>query len=443
MTLPLDLLAAAGAALLVLVLGLTIARARRRPPEPEAAPPSPEREAAIWQFIEGGLQSWSTEGVCWSLGDAARAALGLDSIVLLEPGEPRWTARRPDGPAAPPRAPNVFGWLRHNPDLILVSELGDRRFGGMRLHLEELARQYGADALLPFVHHEELFAVVALGGRNQPLDAGERLLLQQLHFEGAAIAANARLYSEAALKLSLQQEVDAAGAVQQALLPRNGWQRVGDFSVACHYRGIPGGTSDVFAAYEHDGRVTLIVGDIVGRGVAASMLAAVAKGVFDTVNGVEVQELLRILNGAIYRPGPRRPEMRCLAATIDRTAGVVRVAGAGAPFPCVVSRVDGQPQVRSLVARGTLVGDLPQTTFPVVSEPFRADSALVLFTPGLIQAESPARQAYGDRRLLRVLRQAAAGGKASLVDELVEDFDRFVAGSALRDEVLLVVARPV
>jgi serine phosphatase RsbU (regulator of sigma subunit) len=439
-TITIAIAAAAGAA--VLIAGLVLAAGSRRRHAAHAADASPEQQAVIWRFIGAALESWSSEAVCWSLGDAVRTALGMGTVVLLEPGEPAWTARRPDGPAPAPRAQNVFAWFRHNPDLVLVSELGDKRFGGMRLHLEELARQYGADALLPLAHHGQLFHVVACGGRGRPLDAGERRMLGQLHLEAAAIAANARLYKEAATKLSLQQEVDAAGAVQQALLPRNGWQRVGGVGIACHYRGVPGGASDVFAAYEHDGRVTLVIGDIVGRGVAASMLAAVAKGCFDTAQGTEVQELLRILNGAIYRPGPRRPEMRCLVATIDLAAGVLRVASAGAPFPYVVGRDGGQAQVRAVLARGPLVGDLPQAAFPVVTQPLGADDALVLFTPGLIQAESPARDPYGDRRLLKVLRKTAAIGPSSLIDEVVDDLDRFLAGSTPREEVLLVVARP-
>ena len=438
-TVALGIAAAAGA--MVLVVGLVLAAGRRRRRAADTAVASPEHQAVIWRFVEGALQSWTSEAVCWSLGDAVRAALGMGTIVLLEPGEPGWTARRPDGTAPAPRAQNVFAWFRHNPDLVLVSELGDKRFGGMRLHLEELARQYGADALLPLAHHEQLFHVVACGGRGRPLSPAERQMLGQLHFEAAAIAANARLYKEAAHKLSLQQEVDAAGAVQQALLPRNGWQRVGGVSVACHYRGVPGGASDVFAAYEHDGRVTLVIGDIVGHGVAASMLAAVAKGCFDAAHGAEAQELLRILNGAIFRPGPRRPEMRCLVATIDPAAGAVRVASAGAPFPYVVASEGGQAQVRSVVARGPLIGDQPQATFPVVTQPLRAGDALVLFTPGLIQAESPGRQAYGERRLLKVLRKAGVSPQASLVDDVVEDLDRFVAGGTAREEVLLVVAR--
>ncbi|MBI5478684.1 MAG: SpoIIE family protein phosphatase [Deltaproteobacteria bacterium] len=425
----------------VFLAGLLLASRRRQQRAADAALASTEREAAMWQFIERSLQSWSSDAVCQSLGDALSAGLGMGTIVLLEPGEQGWQARRLDGPARPPPAQNVFAWFRHNPDLVLVSELADGRFGGMRLPLEELAREYGADALLPLAHREQLFGVVACGGRGRPLDRGERNFLRQLHLEGAAIAANARLYTEAALKLSLQHEVGAASAVQQALLPRTGSQRLGGVTVACHYRGTPDGASDVFAAFEHEGRVTLVVGDIVGRGVAASMLAAVAKGCCDAAIGADVGDLLRVLNGAIYRPGRCRPEMRCLAATIDPAAGAVRVASAGAPFPCLVSGQPGNTRIRSVLARGPLLGDQPQASFPVVTEKLDADDALVMFAPGLILAESAGRRPYGERRLLNALRQAAASTPASLVDTLAADLDRFVAGHTSRDEILLVVAR--
>jgi serine phosphatase RsbU (regulator of sigma subunit) len=133
--------------------------------------------------------------------------------------------------------------------------------------------------------------------------------------------------------------------------------------------------------------------------------------------------------------------MRCLVATIDPAAGSVRAASAGAPFPCLVARQDGKAEVRSLLARGPLLGDQPQAAFPVVTQPLGVADALVLFTPGLILAESAQRQAYGERRLVKALRRAAASGHASLVDELVEDLDRFIAGQTPRDEILLVLAQ--
>jgi len=206
-------------------------------------------------------------------------------------------------------------------------------------------------------------------------------------------------------------------------------------------RGVPGGTSDVFAAYEHEGRVTLLVGDIVGQGVAASMLAAVAKGASRPRTAPRSRSCSR--SSTARSTAPVRAAPRCVAWRSHRPGGRRGAGGgAGAPFPYVVSSAGGKPEVRSLIARGPLIGTSRRRPSPrrrCRSAPTRRSSS----SPGLIQAESPARQAYGERRLLRVLRKSAASGKASLVDDLVEDLDKFVARGAVRDEVLLVVARPV
>jgi len=425
----------------VLCAGLLLATRRRQRRGEDAMVAGATRAATMWQFIEQSLQSWSVDAVCRSLAYTLDAGLGMRNFVLLEPGDRGWTARGLEGPTTAPPTQNVFAWFRQNTDLVLASDFADPRFGGMRLSLEELAKQYGADALLPLAHREQFFGMVACGGLGRPLDQSERAFLRQLHLQAAAIAANARLYTEAALKLSLQHEVASADAVQQALLPHTGVQRLGDVTVACHYRGTPGGASDVFAAFEHDGRVTLVVGDIVGRGVAASILAALAKGVCDAALGTDAGELLQLLNSAIFRPGPRRPEMRCLVAILHPAACSVRVASAGAPFPYVVSRHDGKAQIGSVLARGPLLGDQPQVRFPTVMQPLHADDALVMFTPGLLLAESDSRQAYAERRLLKALRKATGHAPAGLVGELTADLDQFVGGRAARDELLLVVAR--
>jgi serine phosphatase RsbU (regulator of sigma subunit) len=401
------------------------------------------REATLWQFIGRALDTWSLDAVVRELGTALDEGLTLRQIVLLSPGDKGWTARPlgRDEALTPPRAQNVFGWLRHNPDVVLAPELSDGRYGGMRLPLSELCQSYGADALLPLLHRDELFGVVAAGGLGRPLDAAEREFLVRLHLEASSLAASAQLFNEAALKLSLQQEVVSAEVVQQALQPPTGVDHVGGVTIASHYRGARGAAGHLLTTSERDGRVVIVLGDVAGRGVAASMIVGVAKGCCEGATMTDVGALLGAINRAIYRPGLRRPEMRCLALSFDPRSREVQVANAGAPFPYVVARRDGGAQVGCIVSRGPLLGDLPGATFPVTTQTLRPEDTLVLTTPGLVLAEDAAHVPYGDRRLQKTLRRAAAHEPGWLLEEIVADLDRHTAGRPPREEALLVLAR--
>jgi serine phosphatase RsbU (regulator of sigma subunit) len=402
------------------------------------------RDVALWQFIQRALETWSFEAVVAELGGALGEGLTLRPLALLTPGDKGWTARplTGDGALAPPRAQHVFGWLRHNPDAVLAADLSDGRYGGMRLPLTELCQAYGADALLPLVHGDQLFGVLAAGGLGRPLDPAERDFLTRLHLEATALAASTRLFNEAALKLSLEQEVVSAAAVQKALLPRTGVERIAGITVASHYRSAPGSAGHLYAAYEHGGRALLVLGDVAGRGVAASMIVAVAKGCCEGATVTDVGALLAGLNRAIYRPGPRRPQMRCVALLLDPASREVEVASAGGPFPYVVARRDGGVQLGCVVARGPALGDTANATFTVTRRTLRPEETLVVTSPGLVLAESPDGESYGDRRLQKALRRAAAIEPGWLLEEIIADIDRHAAGRPPREEALLVLARP-
>jgi serine phosphatase RsbU (regulator of sigma subunit) len=438
-----SILVAVVVAAAVLSAGLLAADLARRRRHFTAGVVHLSREATLWQFIQRALETWSPEAVITELATALSEGLRLSHVALLEPGPQGWTARAIDRvqelPA--PRTPNVFAWFRHNPDVVHAGDLAHGRYGGMRLQLSELCETYGADALLPLQHRDHVIGVVAAGGLGRPLDVAERDFLARLHLEAAAVAASTRLFNEAALKLSLEQEVLAARAVQQALIPRTSTECVGGVTIASHYRGVPGAAGHLFAAYDRHGRALMIMGDVASRGVAASMIVAVVKGCCEGMGQDDVGALLAVLNRAIYRAGPRRPQMRCLAVLFDGATREVQVASAGAPFPYVVTRREGNVQLGCVVARGPMLGDSPTASYPVAGQTVQPEDSLVLFSPGLVLAENDDRSPYGDRRLQHALRRAAEQRPGWLLEEIIADVDQFTGGRPPREEALLVLAR--
>ncbi|HEY3353047.1 MAG TPA: GAF domain-containing SpoIIE family protein phosphatase [Polyangia bacterium] len=432
-------------AVAVLAAGFLAAETARRRRRFTAGVVHAARDATLWQFIQRALDTWSLEVIERELAAALAEGLGLGKVALLSPGDKGWTAHALDGDGdgalPPPRTQNVFGWFRHNPNVVLATDLADGRYGGMRLPLVELCQTYGADALLPLLHRDQLFGVVAAGGLGRPLDEAERDFVTRLHLEAASLAASAQLFNEATLKLSLEHEVVSAEAVQQALLPHTGLERVAGITLASHYRGVPGAAGHLFAAYDRDGRALIVMGDVAGRGVAASMLVAVAKGCCEGSTLADPGAVLTALNRAIFRPGARRPEMRCLAVLFDPATRAVQVASGGAPFPYIVARRDGAVQLGCIVARGPVLGDLPAASFTVTTQTLRPEDTLVLATPGLVLADDARRVGYGDRRLQKALRRAAAHEPGWLLEEIVSDLDRHTAGRPPREEALLVLAR--
>lgn len=77
-------------------------------------------------------------------------------------------------------------------------------------------------------------------------------------------------------RIQLQQEMSLAGEVQNNLLPQIGFQAEGlDIAVATKYSDETGGDYvDIIKASHAERRATVVVGDVVGHGIGASLLMA-------------------------------------------------------------------------------------------------------------------------------------------------------------------------
>ena len=127
---------------------------------------------------------------------------------------------------------------------------------------------------------------------------------------------------------------------------------------------------------------------------------------------------------------------RAFALLIDLGAGRVTHANAGHSFPYHV-RSDG---LGVLSGAGPLLGDEAKATYKEGSVPVAAGNLLVLFTNGLIEARDNAGNAYGERRLQKVLK-VANGRPVDVRDALLESIDQHRGANPRRDDAGLLVVR--
>jgi serine phosphatase RsbU (regulator of sigma subunit) len=409
-------------------------------------------EAALAGFTEHAIEAASVEQVVEAIVGPLTAGVDVRRLVLLRRIGGEWMAQQAPGGAMvdppPPQAQTVFTWLARNPEAVFVDELGDRRYGAMRLPIAELAGRYAADVLLPLGHRGELVAVLALGRRAPPVTyrPEEREFISHLHLEAAAAAANATLLREVALRATLERELDLAQAIQRELVPERAEAKIGPVEVAGYYGAgrIEGGSHFWNHHALRDGRVLVLVGDVAGDGLAASMLLAVALGAWDTLRDQDKGDpgqLLDLMNRALYRPA-LRTWITCGAAIVDPTHGSVAYANAGHSLPYHVVMNGGKPQVGCLVVQGPAVGDRLDSRFPTVTKPFRRGDTLLFYTHGLVERCDADGRPYGDRRLQRALRVVAAQelDATRLRDKLLDELATWSGGArGSEDEVLLVV----
>lgn len=199
---------------------------------------------------------------------------------------------------------------------------------------------------------------------------------------------------------AVQVELEAAKAVQEALLPQ-----VVDlpcFEIAAFYQSATQTSGDWYGyRFDEDSqKLYLFVGDVVGHGFPSAILTGVAAGVTaawhklrdkSLADSDELVQLAEVLNHVLCGLGNGRKSMSMALLSIDAATGVVQLVNAGHEWPRVIS-TDGHTQ-RTLNARGPLLGIFDDASYTGKSFRLQPQETLILYTDGLI--ESPVSWSKG------------------------------------------------
>lgn len=427
-------------------LAISLQRARQRSQLFEVGAAARD---ALTRFADRALELETVHEILAHTKDTAWRLFGCERVIAFEPGSDRgtWDAFVPGGESLAPvpvhlRGP--FAWFVHNLTTAARADLADRRFGAMRAPLRELMDRYDVDLLIPLVEHGRMLAVVGalLGRRLTPLD---RSTLMLFRLEVTAACANVKLHRQAAHVLTLAREFDLASAVKIALVPEESEGSSGPVSWSGHYEAAGQAGSDFWGVYPlTGGRVLFVIGDAVGSGLGGSMVAAVVKSCCDAVHDARGNpspaRLLAALNAAIYRPASPT-HTRCFAALFEPSARRVVYANAGHTLPYRMAFDGDKVGLGVLAGAGPLLGDSVDPVYRENRTPLATRESFLLYTDGLVKARNRDGDAFGDRRLQRVLAAMSDSSARETREGVLTALAAHRDSGALSDDVSIVVVR--
>ncbi|WP_238442217.1 PP2C family protein-serine/threonine phosphatase [Streptomyces pratensis] len=185
------------------------------------------------------------------------------------------------------------------------------------------------------------------------------------------------------------------------------------------------------------GGVTLLLGDVCGRGAEAAALTGLARHTLRTLleDGSTPEHALERLNQALVREGTSRFVTALVAVLVPDGWGFrARYWSAGHPAP-LMRRADGT--VEELLAHGDLLGVLEDIEYGSGSVRLAPGDALVMFTDGVTEARAADGTFFESRLRDEVVRQGA-GGAQRFAERLAEAVVDFRATGA--DDIAVLVA---
>ena len=237
-------------------------------------------------------------------------------------------------------------------------------------------------------------------------------------------------------RAALQRDLDLASLVQRNLLPQVNLQ-AGGWDTSYYYAPLGPVSGDYCDLIPSEGQLFFVLGDVSGKGVAASMLMAQLHALFRSLTGMALPlgQMVTQTNRVLCESA-LAGQYATLICGLAKPTGDVEIHNAG-HCPAIMVGSGGVLRIEST---GLPLGMFHEVDFSATRLHMETGDMLLLYTDGLSEARC-ADEEYGVDRVTRVVRQAAAQRPAELVAACLSDLRAFVDGPSLDDLTLVSIQR--
>jgi sigma-B regulation protein RsbU (phosphoserine phosphatase) len=237
-------------------------------------------------------------------------------------------------------------------------------------------------------------------------------------------------------RATLQRDLDLASELQRGLLPPadlkvDGWE------TSYHYAPLGPVSGDYCDLYPYDGQLFFMLGDVSGKGVAASMRMTQLHALFRSLigMGLPLAEIVGHINCFLSSSG-LAGQYATLVCGRAKPGGDVELFNAGHLPVIAVERGN----VRLLESTGFPLGMFREASFTSAHVQLSRGDLLFLFTDGLSEAQGDDGE-YGVERVTNLVGRQAACCAASVISACLEDLRGFAGANPGMDDVTLLAIR--
>jgi len=285
----------------------------------------------------------------------------------------------------------------------------------------------------------ELLGVLYLDSRRPAAFSKlDRQILDALAADAANILDNARLVERERERQRLEQEINIARDIQQALLPRDFREyphlSVTGFNLPC--LAVGGDYFDVFPL--SDGRTAFLIADVSGKGLGAAILTTMLQGALSGMTlGIDPASVFNHVNRFLCDHSEVGRYATMFFGTLDQD-GHLEFINAGHPSPILIRRGVAE---EAFTEGSYPVGLVPEAEYTAVCLKLEPGDTLVLFSDGVTEAMDPDEQMFGITRLKELLTGQLECPLELLQKCVLEAVENFARGAHQADDLTLLIVR--
>lgn len=266
-------------------------------------------------------------------------------------------------------------------------------------------------------------------------DGTDETLLHAFARQVHAAVENEQLHKEALENENIKKELSVASSIQKKIIPEKlpkieGYKLAG---INIPSKEVGG---DYYDCYKlNDDRYALIMADVAGKGVPASLLVstlnASLKAYLDM--NLPLSELAIKINKIIYNASPPDKFITFFIAILDPGSGDLDIINAG-HNPSLILRKDGSLQK---VGAGGVAFGMFDMGLPFEGEKLKLEKGerILLFTDGIPEAMDKDEEEYSDEKLDEFFISNVPDHAYSFISRLISDVKEFTQDTPQSDDI--------
>src|SRR5260221_125198 len=254
-------------------------------------------------------------------------------------------------------------------------------------------------------------------------------VLRALAGECAAVLESARLMEAEQATRQYRQELEIAAGIQRSLSS--------EAEVRCDFASVSGRTipckevgGDFFDVRVSPDRVTVIVGDVSGKGISAALLAFLLHGMFyaQISSGASLVSAVQVINEFVCSRVAGQKYATLIAAQLSQD-GRLELVNCG-HVPAIVAGSAATAQIED----GDMpVGLIPSAEFHSIQRQLAPGERLAIITDGISETENSAGAEFGMARVEELL------GQPDPIAAIVTEVNVFSGNAEAQDDRTLLV----
>ena len=247
---------------------------------------------------------------------------------------------------------------------------------------------------------------------------------------------------------SIQNELQVAGEIQQAILPRvfppfpDLGDRLNIFASMHPAKDVGGDFYDFFRI--DDNHIGFVMADVSGKGIPAALFMAVSRTLIRAtgLRSVPSSECLTYANKLLCNES-----IDCMFVTVfygiyDTQTGQIDYTNAGHNPPYILHH-DNKVEMLKIDKKNIVIGIKGDFQYESGNMALEPGDALILYTDGVTEAFNEEKQQFGEDNLEKTLNSVPGADSQEIIEAVMEDVKNFAGNEPQSDDITVLTLKRI